>query len=264
MTLNHIHNHGNAILMRLINQLLQIFWRTETTGSSKETADMVTKTAIIRMFLQCHNLQAVVTLFNDTRQDIFSKFIIGTYLFGILSHTDMAFINQQWIALWLESLLLEYIFLLGIPYLCAEDLGLFILHDTTAPCRNAFTASTFPIHLHLIEVEVLHGLSWQLDFPIARIAYRLEAVLFIFLPAIEITDEIDCRSIWRPFAEDPLTRSTMQTEVHVSVCKFRQGLFSTSQFLHLVKHMVMTSLNGIIIGFEPWIVLNDFKTLNFH
>ena len=43
MGLYNVHNNSNAHLVSLINQFLQLFWRTETAGRSKEVADMITE-----------------------------------------------------------------------------------------------------------------------------------------------------------------------------------------------------------------------------
>ena len=60
----------------------------------KETGNMVSEATIIGMFLDSHNLYAVVAFFGDTWKNLFLKFLIATDLFLLLRHTDMAFIYQ--------------------------------------------------------------------------------------------------------------------------------------------------------------------------
>ena len=55
---------------------------------------MVSEATIIGMFLDSHNLYAVVAFFGDTWKNLFLKFLIATDLFLLLRHTDMAFIYQ--------------------------------------------------------------------------------------------------------------------------------------------------------------------------
>ena len=117
MRMNDIHDNSNTILMSRINKILQLFRSTETAAGCKEAAHMITEGTIIWMLLDSHDLDAVVTVLDDARQYILLELSIGTYLLGILTHTDMALIDQKRSSLCLESLLLPFV-RLRIPYLC--------------------------------------------------------------------------------------------------------------------------------------------------
>ena len=56
---------------------------------------MIAKRTIIGVFLNSHDLNAVIAISYDTWQHIFLKLTIGAHTFGVLRHTDMAFIYQQ-------------------------------------------------------------------------------------------------------------------------------------------------------------------------
>lgn len=76
MALHQVHDDSDTVLVGFINELFEFVGRTETAGSCKETAHVIAKTTIIRMFLKGHYLEAVVAFLNDTRQDILAKFIV--------------------------------------------------------------------------------------------------------------------------------------------------------------------------------------------
>ena len=56
---------------------------------------MVSKGSIVGMFLDGHNLNGIISIFLNTWQYVFLKFTIRANLFGILSHSNVAFIDKQ-------------------------------------------------------------------------------------------------------------------------------------------------------------------------
>ena len=64
---------------------------------------------------------------------------------------------------------------------------------------------------------MLHCLFREFQLPVAGALDTLSTILRAFLPAVEIADEIDICSIWRPLAEHPSLLRLMQSEVVVSV-----------------------------------------------
>jgi len=150
MRMDNIHNNGNPHLMSSINQRFQFVRRTKAGGSSKETGYMIAKTTIIRMLLNGHNLNTVIAFLCYAWKCFFAEFIVCAYFFLLLCHSNMTFIDQQRIRSRLKCLFLEFIWLFRCPDLCAEYLGLLVLHHTCSPCRNAFTLSAIPIHIQLI------------------------------------------------------------------------------------------------------------------
>ena len=145
MTMYDIHNHSNPHTMSLVYQLFQFFRRTKTGRCGKKTADMITERTIIRMFLNSHNLNGIISFLRNTGQHHTTEFVVTANFLFIRSHTDMTFINQQWRDIRLKPFMLEHIRFLRIPYLRAENFGIFILNDTPYPCRNTFPAASFPL-----------------------------------------------------------------------------------------------------------------------
>jgi ABC-type dipeptide/oligopeptide/nickel transport system ATPase component len=122
---------------RMFGMVLQDTWLFSgsirdniTYGAPNATeTDMIetAKGAIIRMLLDSHNLNAVVTILDDTWQHILLKFCISANLLSILCHTDMTFIDEQRCHIWSEGFLLPFIWF-RIPNLSRENLGLVVLY----------------------------------------------------------------------------------------------------------------------------------------
>lgn len=255
-----IHDDGNVHLMCRINELFQFFRCTETGRRCKETGYMISETAIVRMLLNGHNLNTVVSVFRDTRKHVLTELVVRTHLFRILCHTDVTLVNHQRRHIRRKALFLELVRFLRIPYLCTENLGLLILHHASSPRRNTFTASAFPIHFQFVQVAMLQGFFRKIDFPVTCLAHPFQAERRFLLPAVEVAYQIDFRRIRCPFTECPSFFCTMQTEIHVSGCKIRQCLFA-HQFLFFLYCMLMTAINRIGIRFQPWIILYDIQYL---
>ena len=181
---------------------------------------MITKAAIVWMFLNCHDLDSIVTSFFDARQDIFFKLSISANFLSILSHTNMTFINEQWINIRFKAVITPIEGVLRTPNLSGENFSLIVLHNASCPSRNTLTAATIPINFHLVEVAVLHCLLRQNDFPIAGTWNFFEAVGFFFFPVIEVANQENGRSIWCPLTEHPTIISLVKTEIEVTACKF--------------------------------------------
>ena len=146
MRMNDVHNHCNTQSVCGIDQLLQFFRSTETGRSGKETGYMVTETTIIGMFLDCHDLNAIVSGFSNAWKSFFTELIISSYFFFLLCHTDMAFVDKQRIRIRFKCTLLNFIWLFRCPDLCTENLGMFVLYHSCCPGRNTFSTTTFPMY----------------------------------------------------------------------------------------------------------------------
>ena len=79
---------------------------------------MIAERTIVGMLLYGHNLNAIIAIFDYSGQHIIFELRIGAHLFCILTHSDVAFINQQRRSLRFEIILLPLVSFLGTPYLC--------------------------------------------------------------------------------------------------------------------------------------------------
>ena len=181
---------------------------------------MITETSIVRMLLDSHDLNTVITGFGYTGKYLFTKLIISTNLLFLLGHADMTFVNQQRISRRFKCFFLKLKRLFRIPNLCTEDLCVFILNHSRSPSRNTFSLSAFPIYNQFIKITVLNGICRQIDFPIA-IFQTFQAILLFFFPIIKCTNHINMGCIGCPFAESPSFICTMQAEIQISRSKVR-------------------------------------------
>ncbi len=173
---------------------------------------MVSETTIVWMFLNSHNLYAVISLFGDTGKNLFLKLLVAAHLLFLLSHTDMALIYQQRIRRRLERPLFHFIRFLRSPDLGTEYFRLLSLNDTCSPCRDTFAATAIPMYHQFVQITVFYGIGRKFDFPIA-VCFAFQAVFLFFLPIIKSSDYKYLGCIGRPFAENPAVVSSMQTEI---------------------------------------------------
>ena len=82
---------------------------------------MVAKRTVVRVLLDSHYLDAVVAIGNDSWQHILLKLSICAHFLSVLRHTDVAFVDEEWGSVRLESLLLPCVWFC-VPYLCREYL----------------------------------------------------------------------------------------------------------------------------------------------
>ena len=186
---------------------------------------MITETPIVWMFLNSHNLNAIVSFLCDTRKYLFTKFIIASNFLFLLCHADMAFVNQQRISGRLKCLLPKFIGVLRSPHLRTEYLCLFILNHPCSPSWNTFTLTTIPIYIQFVQVSMMNSIFRKIDFPNSILQF-LQLVSSFFFPIIECTYHINMCSIRCPFTKSPSFGSTMQSEVKISRCKVRKSLLS--------------------------------------
>src|SRR3712207_2138187 len=97
MRMYNIHDDRHTRLMGRVDKLFQLLRGAKTAGWREERADMIAERPIIRMFLNSHHLNTVISVFHHTGQDILPELSVSAHLLGVLSHTHMALINQEWV-----------------------------------------------------------------------------------------------------------------------------------------------------------------------
>ena len=215
------------------------------------------------MLLDGHDLDAVITVLDDARQDVLAELRIGAHLLRILTHADMALVDEQRTLVGLEGLFLPLVRLFGSPYLSGEYLRLLVLHHALDPCRDALALAAVPLHVHLEQVAMLHGLLRQFQLPVARALNALAAVLVVLLPVVEVTHQIDVGSVGGPLAEHPLASwSLMQSEILMAVGKVREFQLSVAgKLVQFPQSVVMTSAYGVLEGLQPSVVHHQSNVL---
>ena len=262
--MNNVHDDSDAMLVCFIHQLLQFLWCAETATWSEEIGNMVAETAVVRVLSNCHDLDAVVAVLDDAREHIVLEFCVGSHLFSILSHTDVAFVDEQRVGIWLEILFLPNVRCFRSPNLCGENLRVFILHHSVDPSRDALAFPTLPFHVELKQIAVLHGTRTEFQFPVARVLQTLHLVLVLLLPVVEIANHVDVSSIWCPLAQHPSFIGAVETIIKISIGKVREFLLAiVGELVEFPKRMLMSSTDSILKRFEPCIILHQSDMLYF-
>ena len=142
---------------------------------------MIAEGAVVRMFLNSHYLDGVITVGRDARKCLLPEFIVCAESFLILCHTDMALIYKERLHIRGEFLYLEFVRLLRIINFGRENLCHVVLHYSCGVSRDSFPLAAIPADKHLVEVSVVEGILGKTQLPIA-VAYRLELIFIICLP----------------------------------------------------------------------------------
>ena len=148
---------------------------------------MITERAIVRMLLYGHDLDSIIPILHDTRQDVLPKLGIGSYLLFACRHTNMAFIDQQRRSIGFELLNLKLIRILRIPNLSTEYLRLLVLYNTLNPSWDALARAAFPFHQELKQILVVKHIFSQRNLP-HPVVQAIQSVAFVFLPTVESSD----------------------------------------------------------------------------
>ena len=208
VAVHEVHDDLHSSAVYIIDEGFEFVRRAEATGGGEEIGHVVSEGAVIGVLLYCHDLHAVIAQFGDTRQYIASELLVGIHFLLLGGHTDVALVDEEgfigfWLlafGFWLAVLPLVFGF---VPYLCGEDLGLLVLHDSSHIRRDAFSIATLPFDEQFVELLMLDSVFRQLGFPYA-VADGLESVGFVFLPSVHISFDIDSGGVGCPFAHDPL------------------------------------------------------------
>ena len=102
------------------------------------------------MLLNGHNLDSVISQVDDAWQHLGAEFIIGANRLLLLRHADVALIDEQRVAAWLETACAPLIGLLGRPHLSGKDMGRGVLHHARGVGRDALALASAPVHDELV------------------------------------------------------------------------------------------------------------------
>ena len=155
VAVHDVHDDREAVGMRFVDELLQVFRRPKAGRGGKEAAHVITERTVIRMFLYGHDLDGIVSFLHDARQDFLAELVVRAYFFFVRAHADMAFVNHEGSGIGFEFLYLEFVGFFRIPDLRAEDFRLRVLHHAPDPCRNTFAASAFPFDPKFEQIPVV-------------------------------------------------------------------------------------------------------------
>lgn len=72
--MNDVHQNNQSKMMRFVDQRFELFRSSTTTAWGKEIRHVVSKAAVISVFLNRHDLNRVVTEFANAWKHLISKF----------------------------------------------------------------------------------------------------------------------------------------------------------------------------------------------
>ena len=211
---------------------------------------MVAERAIVRMLLDSHYLYAVIAEFSDTRKNVLTELLVSRNFLGISSHTNVAFVDKERLFFLLavfDIFMFPLKFRCG-PNLCGENLGVIILYDTTSIARDSFAIASIPLNEQFVELSMLHGIFGEICFPDA-VSNGLEAIVFVLLPVVHVSFDIDGCGVWSPFAEHPSFIGVVQSEIEVTGCPVSER-FTAGNFLLFGNSVIITTLQRTFVGLQ--------------
>ena len=90
---HNVHYHSHSISVGFVDESFEFFRGSESRTGRKKRAYVIAEAAVVRMFLDSHNLDGVISVGYDSGQDFFAELGVCSNSFEILSHSDMAFVD---------------------------------------------------------------------------------------------------------------------------------------------------------------------------
>lgn len=80
VAVHHIEQHCDAHAVRRVNELLEVIWKTISAACSEEAVDLVSKTGIVGMLHDRHQLYSVVSQALDSWEDVLCELLVCSNL----------------------------------------------------------------------------------------------------------------------------------------------------------------------------------------
>ena len=201
VAVDDVHHHRDALSVGVVDKALELLGRAETGAQRIEIGHLVAEGTIVRVLLQSHDLDRVVTELLDLRQDIPAEILERGHAFLLRAHADMAFIDQR-MGPFPGMAVLPGIGLGGGPDLCGEELGHLVLHHAGHVGRKALPCSARPLDPEFVEFPVVEEHFRNRKLPVA-VSDGLQGIGLGLFPVVAVADEIDLRRVRRPLPEHP-------------------------------------------------------------
>ena len=104
---------------------------------------------------------------------------------------------------------------------------------------------------------MLEDFGGELEFPVAGAFEALEGILGLFLPSVEVADEVNGGGVGSPFADDPLAGRAVQAIIEGAVGEVSELVLAAGEFGYLSHGVVVATLDSGFVGFEPRVVLDE-------
>ena len=214
--MHYVHNHRYAPGMGVVHEMLEFLRSAEAGGQRIEIGYLISERPVVRMLLECHYLQCVVSQLLHPRENTGPELLECGHLLLLGTHPYVAFIYERMGSRTGRRILPDVRFR-RFPDLCAEHLGLRVLDHPSHIGRETFSTPARPLDEELVQIPVAEEHVRKAEFPVAS-AGGLQLVGGGPLPVVEFADEIDSAGIRSPFPENPAaTGIPVQTVVKMVV-----------------------------------------------
>ncbi len=253
---HQVHDHGDPRAVGGIHQRLQVVRGPEARAGGEKIRHLVAEGAVIRVLLNGHELDGVVSGRGDARQYLLGELAPGPdFLLG-LSHSEMDFVDERCDGLAPEARVAPREGCFRAPDLGVEDEGGRVLHNPPGPGRDAVALAVLPVELQAVEIAVAQGFFGepQLPDPLGVRALELEERLFV--PSGRISDEEEAGGVRGPFPQHPLVPLQVQPEVLMPRGEIGQGQPAARQaFLRRVDE-TEPAADAVGIGLKNRVAVN--------
>ncbi|GFI57403.1 hypothetical protein IMSAG025_00843 [Muribaculaceae bacterium] len=160
-----VHYHCYSPLVRVIDKAFEVIGCAEAGGCGVEAADVISERPVIRVFLDRHYLDRVISVGSDAGKCLGAELLVCADLLLFLCHAYVAFINKKRFCVGIEFLYLEFVRHLRRVDFCRENMGVRILYHSCCIRRDSLAASAFPFDSHFIKVAVPDEIGREMRFP---------------------------------------------------------------------------------------------------
>ena len=96
----NVENHIEPKTVSLVHEILELIWCPVATGGSKEAGHMIPKTAVVSMFHDCHQFNAVVAKVFGSREQVIGKVGVAGNFSLERGYSNVPFVDTK--AFWLS------------------------------------------------------------------------------------------------------------------------------------------------------------------
>src|SRR5262245_9059992 len=81
--------------MRMVHELFQFVGSSKARRRREKTRDLITERSVVRVLLNRHQLDSIVTGIGNTRQDVLRELSVRPYMRTLLRHSNVRFVNNR-------------------------------------------------------------------------------------------------------------------------------------------------------------------------
>ena len=255
--MNQVDHDRNPRPVRGVHQPLELLGCPETRAGGEEIGHLIAERAVVRVLLDGHELNGVVTRRGDAGEDAIGELLPGADLFLLLRHAGVDFVDQRGGILAAVVRMPPAIGLRRVPDLGVEDQRRAVLDHAARPGRDAVARSARPVHPQAVVLVVLQPIPRQPQFPDARLAPADELEFRQRLPVRGIADQKNPFGVRGPLAQDPLVPVQVQAEVLVARGEVGERDAAAGQARFGRGHAHQSPLDRLGIGREQGVAGDD-------